>query len=75
MNEETGHAHTSGRCIFCEASDSLRSFIRDTGPSEEARSHFRQARVEFLRGIRRIIDDRIDRVSRAGQKGTHVVVE
>jgi hypothetical protein len=75
MTEESAHTHTGSGCFFCEASDAMRKFFRDTGPSEEARGHFRQSRIEFLKGIRRIIDDRIERVSRSGQKGTHVTVE
>ena len=79
MNEttsgETPHTHAASGCIFCEATDAMKKFLRDVGPSEEAAGHFRQSRVEFLKGIRRIIDDRIGKVSNAGQRGTHVVVE
>ena len=62
-------------CFFCEATDAMKKFMSEMGPSEEAKGHFRQSRVELLKGIRRIIDDRIDRVSQKGAKGTHVVVE
>ena len=44
-------------------------------PSDRTRSHFRNSRVEFLKAIRSLIDDRIERIQSAGQKGTHVVVE
>lgn len=74
MTEEHAHTHNSERCIFCEATDSMKEFLRSRGPSEEARGHFRQARVEFLKGIRRLIDDRIDRVQQSGQ-GTRITVE
>lgn len=43
--------------------------------SDATRDHFRNSRIEFLKGIRSLIDDRIDRLSRGEQKGTHVVVE
>lgn len=43
--------------------------------SEKTHDHFRNARVEFLKGIRALIDDRIDRMSRHEEKGTRVVVE
>jgi hypothetical protein len=75
MNEETAQAHAGSTCFFCEATDAMKKFMNEMGPSEEAKSHFRQSRVELLKGIRRIIDDRIDRVSQKGAKGTHVVVE
>jgi hypothetical protein len=77
MNEETAHthAHAGSTCFFCEATDAVKKFLDEIGPSEEAKSHFRQSRVELLKGIRRIIDDRIDRVGKTEHKGTHVVVE
>jgi hypothetical protein len=43
--------------------------------SEAGHGHFRNARVEFLKGIRSVIDDRIAYLSREERKGTHVVVE
>jgi hypothetical protein len=44
-------------------------------PPAGAGQHFRQARIEFLKGIRALIDHRIERLSRASQKGTRIVVE
>ena len=43
--------------------------------SEATRDHFRNSRIEFLKGIRSLIDDRIARMSREEAKGTHVTVE
>ncbi len=43
--------------------------------SEETRGHFRSSRIEFWKGIRSIIDDRISRMSRGHQKGTSLTVE
>ncbi len=43
--------------------------------SAKTRGHFRSSRIEFLKGIRSIIDDRIERLSREHAKGTHVTVE
>jgi hypothetical protein len=43
--------------------------------SDATRDHFRNSRVEFLKGIRAILDARIARLSREHDKGTHVVVE
>lgn len=42
---------------------------------EETRTHFRNARIEMLRGFRSIIDARIQHLSQAQQKGTTVTVE
>jgi hypothetical protein len=44
--------------------------------SESTNDHFRNARVEFLKGIRSLIDSRIDHLSRhQPQHGTRVTVE
>ncbi len=44
-------------------------------PPEAAGKHFREARIEVLRGIRELIDHRIDRLSRSQSQGTRVTVE
>ena len=44
-------------------------------PPESAAKHFRQARVELWRGIRELVDLKIEHLSRDQSKGTHVVVE
>ena len=45
-------------------------------PPESAGNHFREARLEFLRGIRDLVDHRIDRLSRPKTGGgTRIVVE
>jgi hypothetical protein len=43
--------------------------------SESARGHLRNARVELLKAIRSLIDDRIEYLSRTERKGTAVPVE
>jgi hypothetical protein len=43
--------------------------------SDATNDHFRNSRVEFLKGIRSLIDDRIAHLSKNESKGTHVVVE
>ena len=42
---------------------------------KNARDHFRASRVEFLKGIRSLIDRRIEELSRPEAKGTSVPVE
>lgn len=44
-------------------------------PPESAGKHFREARIEVLRGIRELIDHRIDHLSRSQSQGTRVTVE
>lgn len=54
----------------------LESIVDAFTPPESACKHFRESRIEFLRGIREIIDHRIDRLSGKGQSaGTKIVVE
>jgi hypothetical protein len=43
--------------------------------SDATKDHFRASRIEFLKGVRSLIDDRIARLSKDEPKGTHVVVE
>ena len=58
-------------CILCAAAMPFleRCF------SENTRDHFRNSRVEFLKGIRGLIDDRIAYLSREERRGTKVTVE
>ncbi len=62
---------------FCDAlRDGLQSVADALTPPESACNHFNEARLEFLRGVRDIIDHRIDRVWRKNaNRGTRVVVE
>lgn len=72
MEEKIPRAgHADAGCFFCEVA---RPFFEALWP-EASRDHFRNSRVEFLKGIRSIIDGRIEQLSREHQKGTHVPVE
>ena len=52
----------------------IASMLRDC-VTEATREHFRNARLEFLKGLRSLIDHRIDHLSRGQQKGSSVPVE
>ena len=74
MDEKTEtagtHAHAGG-CFFCDtAMPMLESLVGDA-----TREHFRNSRVEFLKGLRGLLDERIAHMSRAETKGTKVTVE
>jgi hypothetical protein len=43
--------------------------------SEAAAGHFRNARLEMLKAMRALIDERIEHLSRPSRKGTTVPVE
>jgi hypothetical protein len=70
--EEKSTPHSQGTgCFFCSTAVPLVERIW----SEATRDHFRNSRVEFLKGIRSLIDQRIEYLSRKESKGTHVTVE
>jgi hypothetical protein len=72
MEDKTATAETRAPgCFFC----SVAMPLLDRCWSEATRGHFRNSRVEFLKGIRSLIDSRIAHLSREEHKGTHVVVE
>ena len=71
MSEE--QQRTEG--CFCggagpRVSDMFRSCLSDA-----TRDHFRTSRVEFWKGMRSLIDEHIERMSRSQQKGTSVPVD
>ncbi|MEO8025324.1 MAG: hypothetical protein ABI823_02565 [Bryobacteraceae bacterium] len=79
MNEqETIHPdqkRQAGNCVCGGAGPSLSDFLRSLGPSASVREHFDKSRIEFLKGLRAIIDNRIAEMSKAEPKGTKVNVE
>ena len=76
MSEVNGSSKQKcGECLCGGAGPALTEFLRQMGPSETARRHFDQARVEFLKGLRSIIDSRIEAISKQEVRGTKVVVE
>jgi hypothetical protein len=76
MEEKTAaaaetHQHHEHGCFFCGVALPM---IERLWP-EATRDHFRNSRVEFLKGIRSLLDDRIAHLSRKEHKGTRVAVE
>ena len=63
---------THERCLCYEMLDLFRARL---GVSPAVRQHLTNSRVEFLKAIRSVIDDRIEQLSKAGQQGTKVSVE
>ena len=60
------------RCLCREVLEQVRECL---SLSPEVREHFTNSRIEFLKGVRAIIDDRIEHLSKTGQRGTKVTVE
>jgi hypothetical protein len=74
MDEKTAaagtHAHTEG-CFFCTTAMPMLEHM----VSEATRDHFLNSRVEFFKGLRSLLDEKIARMSHEESKGTHVTVE
>ena len=69
--DEATHRHGPG-CFFCTTALPVVEKLW----SEATKDHFRHSRIEFLKGVRSLIDDRIERMTREEPgKGTHVTVE
>ena len=69
-DKQMGHG-----CFFCNvAAPQIEAMLDHLWP-EETQKHFRAARVEALKGIRTLLDARIERLSKQAQKGTKVAVE
>jgi len=67
---------TSAETRLCEALEvAFTEMLRRFGPPAEARRHFDMARVEILKGIRAIVDARIEQVSKRDRKGQKIEVE
>lgn len=63
---------TPERCLCREIVDHFREAF-DVPP--KVREHFTNSRIEFLKGIRAVIDSRIEHLSNAGPRGTKIAVE
>jgi len=60
------------RCVCREVMDHFRDAF---GIAPEVRDHFNNSRIEFLKGLRAIIDSRIEHLSRPSTHGTKIAVE
>jgi hypothetical protein len=59
----------------CLCREIVNQFREAFGVSPKVKEHFTNSRIEFLKGIRAVIDRRIEHLSNAGQRGTKIVVE
>ena len=53
----------------------LKHLLRSLEPSPKVTEHFRNARIEALKGLRAVIDNRIEHLSRPAEQGRKIVVE
>jgi len=74
MTEETKHCDNAG--CFCRGFGPQATAFAEHLWSKATQDHFRNSRVEFLKGLRSLIDERIDRLTRRAEpKGTSVPVD
>ena len=77
MNKKTKRTQkvNGGTCVCQGAGPALSELLRRLGPPAEARRHFEAARLEFLKGLRAVLDARIEQCSKAAAKGEQISVE
>ena len=71
MNEEKTETAQAPGCFICM---NVKPFFENLW-SDATKGHFRSSRIEFLKGIRSLIDDRIAHLATHESKGTRVTVE
>jgi hypothetical protein len=74
-NSGAGQAPPRQYPIIDAACLRLKECLRSLELPPEVRQHFRNARIEVLKGMREMIDQRIGRLNRTGQHGTNINVE
>lgn len=76
MNEQqtSGQARAErGHQCVCEE---VFGHVQDLfGISPTVRQHLKNSRIEFLKAIRTVLDERIEQMSKAENRGTRVAVE
>ncbi len=73
---EPGPAQAAPGCVCMGSGPVFSDFLKRFGPDESVRHHFRNARIEFLKGLREMLDHRIAELSRQAQpRGAKITVE
>lgn len=77
MSKKTNRSAGSagGPCICQGVAPALSELLRRVGPPKEARGHFEAARLEFLKGLRALLDARIERCAKTSRRGQKITVE
>jgi hypothetical protein len=61
---------------FCQgAGEAFAKLLQELAPPVEARKHFENARLELLKGLRAVLDSRIERRSKPKTRGQSIRVE
>ena len=70
--QNAGQTGAYERCLCREVADHVRDLF---GVSPQVSEHFTNSRIEFLKGIRAMIDSRIEQLSKTSPQGTKIAVE
>ena len=81
MSDESSKAEGTAQraeaiCLCGGFGPSLSKMVQAMAPSGAAGEHFRRARIEMLKGIREVVNRRIEELSKGAEtQGTKVTVE
>ncbi len=75
MKKKTKSPAAGAPCVCQGAGPALSELLRRLAPPAEAQRHFESARIEFLKGLRALIDARIERLSKPKARGQAINVE
>jgi hypothetical protein len=78
MSEQEGTQPNATQSVSqerCPCHEIVNRFREAFDVSPKVREHFTNSRIEFLKGIRAVIDSRIEHLSNTGQRGTKIAVE
>ena len=75
QSKPASNAQTRPECVCGGKGPMLSQMLEMMMPSVAAGEHFKNARLEFLKGVRELLDQRIESLSGNQHKGTKVNVE
>jgi hypothetical protein len=75
MNKNTKSPAGGSPCLCQSAGPALTELLRRLAPPAEARRHFDTARLEFLKGLRAVLDARIEGLMKPKVRGQAIKVE
>lgn len=75
QEKANSRTHNQAAWFFSWLREGADKLSESLAPPEGAAKHFREARLEMLRGIRELVDYRIQDLSRDKTKGSRIVVD
>jgi hypothetical protein len=75
MKKKTKSSADNSPCVCLGAGPVITELLCRLAPPEDARRHFESARIEFLKGLRALIDARIERRTKSKARGQSINVE